>query len=111
MNQSVIIDEFRRSWEFARQLTEDFVAAVPHERWGYSPHPRYAPLCKQFRHMIWVTGLYREALQRGDMQACSSKKTHYSGGLTRDEITAGMREQGRRLDETLGDLKNRNLEV
>jgi hypothetical protein len=101
MKMTDAIQEFERSWAFSRQMTYDFIEAVPEEKWNDSPHPRYSPLCKQFRHMIWVTGLYRDALASKEMKPMVSKKSHYGGGLQRQEILDGLKLQDRLLQETL----------
>ena len=59
------IETFRPSWSHSRGLTLDFIEAVPAERWGWSPHPRYAALSKQFRHMIRVQDVYEESSASG----------------------------------------------
>lgn len=110
MQAKTVIEEFQRSWAFARQLTIDFIRCVPEAKWDFSPHEKYSPLCKQFRHMIWVTGLYRDALAGGEMKPCASKKTHYSGGLQRQEILRGLEHQDKLLLEVLRSLKDGDLE-
>jgi uncharacterized damage-inducible protein DinB len=110
MESKGIIEEFERSWAFARQLTYDFVQAVPDAQWDYTPQAKYSPLSKQFRHMIWVTGLYRDALESKEMKPTSSKKTHYSGGLGREEILAGLKKQDQLLQQSLDSLKAAGLE-
>lgn len=110
MNSIQIVEEFYRSWSFARQMTHEFIAGVPEEKWNFTPHPKYSPLSKQFRHMIWVTGLYRETLATRNMKATASKKSHYSGALTRAEIQAGLAVQDAALLEILESLKNQSLD-
>ena len=106
MKLEELINEFQSSWSFARQLTFDFIEAVPDDKWSFSPHTNYSPLCKQFRHMIWVTGLYREALEKRNMSECESKKNHYKGDLTRDSLMKGLRHEGQIFDNLLDSLKS-----
>jgi len=58
MTDLAMIDEFIGSWKFIRGMTHQFVETVPSEHWNFAPHSEFSPLSKQFRHMIWVTGLY-----------------------------------------------------
>lgn len=110
MDSKTIIEEFERSWAFARQLTHDFIQVVPADKWDCSPHPKYSALCKQFRHVIWVTGLYRDALASQELKSFETKKAHYAGGLGREEILAGLRQQDELLQELLTSLKQTGIE-
>jgi hypothetical protein len=110
MNSIQIIEEFERSYSFARQMTHDFIKAVPDDKWDFTPNLKYAPLCKQFRHMIWVTGLYRETMMTGNMKTCASKKSHYAGSLERNEILAGLTKQDELLLQALEHFKRRGIE-
>ncbi len=110
-----IIDDFVRSWEHARAMTYDFIDAVPASQWHFSPHPTCAPLAKQFRHMIWVSGCYNDGLENGVLDL-SKKKTFYAGGLDRDEIVAGLRATDAELTRILRDVeatgvKDRRVEL
>jgi hypothetical protein len=86
---SVIIDDFRRRSEFLQTMTLDFVKDVPEAQWAFSPHPRFAPFCKQLRHVVCVRGAYNDALltKRTDF---SKKHDHYAEGLTREELSAAL---------------------
>lgn len=89
---SSIIDDFRTRSEFLQTMTLDFVSGVPDAQWEFSPHPRFAPFCKQLRHVVCVRGVYNDALvtKRADF---SKKHAHYAGGLTRAELTAALVEK------------------
>ncbi len=100
---SAIIDDFRRRSEFLQTMTLDFASGVPEAQWQFSPHPRFAPFCKQLRHVVCVRGVYSEALvtKRADF---SKKHDHYAGGLTRDQLTAALVEKQRDLLRILDTL-------
>ncbi|MGZ3708070.1 MAG: hypothetical protein ACXWPM_04505, partial [Bdellovibrionota bacterium] len=83
------IDEFLSSWKFLRKMTSDFIEGVSEDRWEYSPHADYSPLCKQFRHMVWVSGLYNAALRDRKIDF-SKKKSSYSGNLERAQLLSGL---------------------
>lgn len=111
MRDLTIIEDFRKSWGFARTMTLEFVRELPEDKWNYTPHEKYAPLCKQFRHMIWVTGLYREAMLTGEMMDCECKKIHYSGELDKEKILKGFEVEERKMKLMLKDLESRDLET
>ncbi len=111
MDNQKLVNDFKKGWDFARQMTIDFIKSVPEEKWSYSPHEKYSPLCKQFRHMIWVSGLYREALELGKVNDdCSSKKAHYKGDLTRESILEGFRIEEEKMNYTFNKLSESNLD-
>lgn len=109
MKNETIVEEFKRSWDFARQLTCDYVAAVPNEFWNFTFSEKYAPLNKQFRHMIWVTGLYTDAFENRILDF-SKKKTWYSGGLERDEITIALKNSDQGLKAWLEKMRTGPLD-
>lgn len=74
--------EFQRHWQFVHLMTSDFASSVPDAHWEFSPHPRFAPFCKQLRHVICVRGLYHETLKSGGAD-WSRKHEQYAGDLTR----------------------------
>jgi uncharacterized damage-inducible protein DinB len=80
-----VIDAFEPSWRHTRQLTLDFIAAEPAERWDWTPHPRYATLAKQFRHVLCVHGVYIDGLEHGRADF-ARKHSHYDGPLERDSL-------------------------
>jgi len=84
-----LLSHFRKRCEFLQKMTLDFANEVPDEHWQFSPHERFAPFCKQLRHVVCVRGVYNDALvsKRADF---AKKHTHYSGGLTREELAAAL---------------------
>lgn len=94
---------FREAWHDVRKLTYEFVETLPPDRWSYSPHPSYAPLSKQVRHLICVQGVYHQGLRerRADF---ARKHEHYRGSLEPAELIAGLRERDAELDEILARL-------
>ncbi|MCB0413509.1 MAG: DinB family protein [Bdellovibrionales bacterium] len=110
MRDSTVIEDFKKSWDFSRGMTIEFIKELPDNMWEYTPNKRYAPLCKQFRHMIWVTGLYREAIQTKKMRDCESKKEHYTGSTTKEDILKGFEVEQKKLDELLKELEGTELE-
>jgi uncharacterized damage-inducible protein DinB len=90
------IDSFLPSWHHSRQLTHDFIAAVPEHRWVWLPHPRYGALNKQFRHVLCVQGVYVEGLRNRTAQF-SNKHSHYNGRLDGDALVEGLKQ----MDESM----------
>ena len=80
---------FLDQWRFAHHMTLTFVDAVPEEYWDFSPHDRFAPFCKQLRHVIGVRGVYREAVASGHTDF-ARKHEHYLGDLTRPSLRAAL---------------------
>ena len=81
--------EFKRHWEFVHKMTRDFASGVSGDHWEFSPHPRFAPFCKQLRHVICVRGLYNETLGTGRAD-WSLKHTQYTGELTRRALLQAL---------------------
>jgi uncharacterized damage-inducible protein DinB len=77
--------EFKRHWQFVHKMTLDFASGVPDEHWEFSPHPRFAPFCKQVRHVICVRGLYNETVETGRAD-WSLKHQEYTGDMTRRSL-------------------------
>ena len=103
------IEAFLEDWKFVRgTLTREFVSAVPEEHWECAPYPGAQPLHKQFRHMVWCSGVYVEAFTTRTAD-WARKKTHYSGGLDRAELLAGLEEWDARLREALAGLPRDDL--
>ena len=98
------VDAFEHEWAHLRALTYDFIHAVPDARWETSPHPRFAPFNKQLRHLIGVQGVYHAGFRSGSADF-SSKHAHYTGGLARDELLAGLRDKDDELREILLHLR------
>ena len=99
----MLVDDFRRRFDFLQRMTIDFVNAVPENYWDFSPQPPrsngdipagrhgsgFAPFCKQLRHVVCVRGVYAGSLvtRRADF---ANKHAHYSGGLGRDELAVAL---------------------
>lgn len=94
------IDTFLPSWQHARGLTTDFIRAVPEERWDWSPHPRYATLPKQFRHLVCVQGVYLDGLRQG-VASFAAKHSHYGGPLERQALLDALQDMDEQLERTL----------
>jgi hypothetical protein len=98
------VEQFEEAWADVRRLTLEFLDGVPDSRWDFSPHSRYAPFNKQVRHLICVQGCYHFGLveQRVDFAA---KHSHYSGGLDRASLRAGLVEKDTELKAILDSLR------
>ena len=83
------VEGFRRHWEFAHAMTLDFASEVPNAYWEFSPHARFAPFCKQLRHVVCVRGLYNETLSTGRAD-WARKHEQYTGGVSRDELVRAL---------------------
>ena len=94
------IETFLPSWQHARGLTLDFIRTVPDERWDWTPHPRYAPLAKQFRHVLCVQGVYVDGLVNR-VASFAAKHSHYAGPLERQALLDGFAAMDERLERTL----------
>lgn len=97
---SVAIEDFRKTWAFVRSMTRSYIEAVPVEKWHFTPAPAYGPLCKQFRHMVWVSGLYNAALVDRVLDM-AKKKASYGGSLERADLLAGLAAKDAELDGIL----------
>jgi len=106
----MVIDDFRRRFEFIHKMTADFAANVPDQYWSFSPVPAvptggtsrtpgalghgegFAPFCKQLRHVVCVRGVYTAALTSGAADF-ARKHSHYDGPLTRPDLLAALHEK------------------
>jgi DinB superfamily len=95
------LESFREAWQDVRKLTYEFVGSLPAERWSYSPHPAYAPLCKQVRHLVCVQGVYQQGFVEGRADF-ARKHEHYRGSLERAELLAALLAKDAELDAILG---------
>jgi hypothetical protein len=92
-----MIDDFARYSKLLHRLTTDFVHAVPEEKWDFTPAPqRFAPFCKQLRHVICARGVYNAALSAGKVDWIR-RHEHYSGPLTREALLAALNEKQEQL--------------
>lgn len=99
------IEDFETSWRFIRSMTYDFIEAVPASQWQFSPHPGCAALAKQFRHMVWLSGVYNDTLKNRTMDF-SKKKTFYSGGLEKAELVAALHAKDEELKQLLSEVES-----
>ena len=104
----LIVEEFKRSWEFIRGMTYEFMEAVPEQHWDFSLDPSCSPLSKQFRHMVWVSGLYNASLRNGKTDF-ATKKCGYDGALTKSELIVGLKKTDSDLDQILEKLRSEDL--
>lgn len=86
------LKQFKSSWQFIRSMTIEFIQRTPNENWMTSPHADYAPLAKQVRHLVWVSGLFNDALKNKKIDI-KNKKTCYSGDLDREELLRTLKQQ------------------
>lgn len=103
------IQTFERTWEFVRQLTFDFIDAIPEDRFSFSPHERYGSFDKQIRHMVCVEGVYIAGLRDGTTDF-GKKHSHYSGALDRSSLVAALSEKDADLAATLRGIEERGEE-
>jgi len=97
------LEAFREAWHDVRKLTYEFVEALPAERWSWSPHPSYAPLAKQVRHLVCVQGVYHQGFRERHADF-ARKHDHYRGSLERGELVAALRAKDAELERILGEL-------
>ncbi len=106
----MLVDDFKRRFDFMQRMTVDFVDAVPDVYWHFSPQAPlpggavsagrhgngFAAFCKQLRHVVCVRGVYGESIvtKRADF---SKKHAHYTGGLGREDLSRALVETHRDL--------------
>ena len=105
------IDDFTRYSKVLHALTVDFVRVVPEDKWEFTPDPpgqsggtpaphrmsdRFAPFCKQLRHVVCVRGVYNAALATRKVD-WTRKHDHYGGPLTREALLPALEEKQRQL--------------
>ena len=97
----MLVDDFRHRAEFLQRMTLDFINVVPDADWAFSPGPRFAPFCKQLRHVVCVRGAYNDAMvtHRADF---SRKHEHSTGPLDRAALTSALIAKQQELLEILG---------
>jgi len=103
------LEAFREAWHDVRKLTYEFVETAPAERWAWSPHASFAPLCKQVRHLVCVQGVYQQGFREGHADF-ARKHDHYRGSLERVELLAALRAKDAELEAILADLGERGAE-
>ncbi len=108
MESKRVVEEFEATWAYTRKMTTEFIKCVPDDKWHYSHHSKFGPLCQQFRHMVCVYGCYIEAFKTRTMDL-SKKKAYYNGPLERERILASLSQMDKELKEVLAVLKNEDL--
>ncbi|MGE0174492.1 MAG: DinB family protein [Oligoflexales bacterium] len=109
MSQKNDIPSFLRTWQYLRSMTTSFIEHVPLSHWDFHPSSSHGPLCKQFRHMVWVSDLYRCALRDGKIDMVT-KKQEYGGSTERSEILAAIKDRDVRLEALLSEEKFLDVE-
>src|SRR5258708_21047455 len=109
------IDDFVGHSEVLHRWTTDSGRAAPENKWDFTPDPpakagralaphrigdRFAPFCKQLRHVVCVRGVYNAALATGKVD-WTRKHEHYVGPLIREALLAGLDDKQRHLLATL----------
>jgi len=110
MQTSIIVEEFKRSWSFIRGMTYEFIDVVPSEKWFFTISDKHSPLCKQFRHMVWISSLYNDALKNRKINI-SKKKTFYDGSLDKSDIVTALKQKDIEFESLLSELKSENLDT
>ena len=85
-------------------MTFDFIEAVPDDRWEFSPHPCFAALHKQVRHLVCVQGVYTQGL-RERVADFGKKHTHYDGPLDQSSLVGALRAKDAELAEALAEIR------
>jgi len=109
MTSKEIIEQFEKTWFYNRQITTDFLDAIPEDKWHFTHHPKYAPLAKQFRHMTCVYGVYIDGF-RNQAVDFNKKHSHYSGPLVKQEIKVDLAKKDGELRKVLNQMKETGIE-
>jgi uncharacterized damage-inducible protein DinB len=97
------LEQFEKSWKFIRSMTYEFIKAVPEPHWMQIPAPGYSPIAKQFRHMVWVSGLFNKALVERQVEL-KNKKSCYDGRLVKESLISALQDQDKILLNFLSGL-------
>lgn len=108
-NQFGAIEEFERTWSYTRKMTSVFIESVPEDKWDFTHHPKFAPLSKQFRHMVRVYGVYLDAFSSRTLDL-SKKKSYFEGRLIKDDIQLALNNMDSQLSHKLEVLKKSNID-
>lgn len=103
-----MIESFERSWDYITGMRDSFIKGVPQDKWNFSHHPKFAPMVKQFKHVIKVYGCYIDAL-KSRMLDMSKKPLMFQGAETRENILALLQSQDEQLKNKLSTLKEQGL--
>ena len=109
MRDTQVIEEFENTWSYTRKMTTSFIDCVPEDKWQYSHHPKFAPLCKQFFHMVKVYGCYISAFESRKLDL-SKKKLFFSGYGNRADVQAALTNLDTKLKVELAKLKETGLD-
>jgi hypothetical protein len=109
MRDVQVIEEFERSWQYTRNMTTTFIDCVPEEKWTFSHHANFAPLNKQFCHMVKVYGCYVEAMKSKCLDM-KKKKSFYSGKGDRISIQESLSALDGKFTTELTKLKEAGLD-
>ena len=109
MSDISTIEEFENSWTYIRQMTDSFIKCVPDDKWNFTHHQNFAPLVKQFKHVVKVYSCYVDAIPNRKLNM-SLKKSMFSGPETRENILASLHGHDEQLKKVLNDLKKTGLD-
>lgn len=110
MNDSELINEFQRTWKYVCGMRDAFINGVSPDRWTFSHHPKFAPLVKQFKHVIKVYGCYIDAMTTGNLDM-SKKSSMFEGPETKENILSILHLQDDRLAKVLAHLRGTRLDT
>ena len=102
---SILIDEFERSWNFVHSMTMDFINVVPDLRWDFSPHPRYGNFSRQIRHLVRVQRTYIRSFLSREYNIQEEHYSCYSGNSSRLALTEALLENNKNLKQLLASLR------
>ena len=109
MRDIQVIEEFERSWEYTRKMTTTFIDCVPEEKWTFSHHAKFAPLNKQFCHVVKVYGCYVDAM-KSKVLDMKKKNSFYLGKGDRSSIQESLAILDINLTAELARLKEIGLD-
>lgn len=82
---------------------------IPENFWNFTHHPKFAPLSKQFRHMLCVYGVYIAGFY--DQAVDFSKKhSHFDGPLDRDVLRKAFEKKDQEMAQAMNFLKEKGVE-
>jgi uncharacterized damage-inducible protein DinB len=109
MDDLKLIEEFENSWSYLRDMTDAFIKCVPETKWTYTHHDKFAPLVKQFKHIVKVYGCYIDAFKTRKLDM-SKKGSMFEGAETRENILQALKAYDQQLKLALENLKSSGLE-
>jgi hypothetical protein len=102
------VGEFEGVYKYIRGMTKEFLRGVPSTKWNFSPHPRFAPLCKQARHIVCVQGVYNDGFLSRKVDF-SKKHSYYQGALDGEAILVALDKKTAECLNILAGLKQNGL--